>query len=115
MVKKLAYLYCSSGLIGVIFSFLITIEKIHLIMDPDYSSVCNLKPALNCATVMTSPQASVFGFPNSLLGIMGFAIVASIGFAMLAGAEFKKWFWVCNQIGLGLALAFVYWLFYRSL
>jgi uncharacterized membrane protein len=102
------------GLIGVLCSFLITIEKINLIANPSYIPSCNINPFISCGSVMKTPQASLFGFPNSLLGILGFSIMLTAGMAELAGAKFKKWFWVTAEIGITLAVIFVYWLFYQS-
>jgi uncharacterized membrane protein len=103
------------GLIGVLCSFLITIEKINLIANPSYIPSCNINPFISCGSVMKTPQASLFGFPNSLLGILGFSIMLTVGMAELAGAKFKKWFWVTAEIGITLAVIFVYWLFYQSI
>ena len=32
----------------------------------------------------------------------------------MAGAQFKKWFWVCMNIGLAAATAFIMWLWYQT-
>lgn len=102
------------SLMGILCSFLITIEKINLIANPSYIPSCNINPFISCGSVMKTPQASLFGFPNSLLGILGFSIMLTVGMAELAGAKFKKWFWVTAEIGITLAVIFVYWLFYQS-
>ncbi len=102
------------SLMGILCSFLITIEKINLIANPSYIPSCNINPFISCGSVMKTPQASLFGFPNSLLGILGFSIMLTAGMAELAGAKFKKWFWVTAEIGITLAVIFVYWLFYQS-
>jgi hypothetical protein len=64
---------------------------------------------------MVSKQGDVFGFPNPWVGLAGFAIIVTIGVAMLAGATFKRWFWLGLQIGLGLGLIFAFWLLYESI
>ncbi len=92
-----------------------TIEKIELIKDPAYIPSCNLSPLLSCGSVMKTHQSSEFGFPNPLLGIGGFAAVSTVGAAMLAGAQFKKWFWLIFQSGTTLAIAFIFWLQYQSI
>lgn len=113
-INWIAYLLCLTGLIGFIFSFIITVEKIAVLNDANYVPPCSINPLISCGTVMKSPQSAIFGFPNPLLGIAGFAIVTTIGFALLAGANFRRWFWVCTQIGVFLAATFIYWLFYQS-
>jgi hypothetical protein len=37
-----------------------------------------------------------------------------IGAAILAGAKFKRWFWLGLNAGLVFALGFVHWLFFES-
>ncbi len=64
---------------------------------------------------MKTWQASVFGFPNSLIGIAGFAIVTTVGMALLAGATFKRWFWWGLQAGTVFGASFVTWLQYQSI
>lgn len=112
--KHLPYLYVVAGLVAFYYSFVITIEKLALIADPSYLPSCSVSQAINCGNVMASWQASLFGFPNPLLGIVGFAIITTIGFAMLSGAHFKRWFWQAFQLGITLATIFVYWLFVQA-
>ena len=63
---------------------------------------------------MVTPQAEKFGFPNPLLGIVGFTAVTVTGFAILAGAAFRRWYWLLLNLGLLLAVIFVHWLFFQS-
>ena len=63
---------------------------------------------------MKTPEASVFGFANSLIGVMGFTVVATIGMAIIAGAKFKRWFWLGLQVGTIFGIGFVHWLIYQS-
>jgi hypothetical protein len=62
-----------------------------------------------------SDQASAFGFPNPILGLVGFSVVLTVGMALLAGAQFKRWFWRGLQLGTIFGIAFCGWLFYQSL
>ncbi len=112
--SRLPHLYIFGGLVAFFFSFLITVEKIALLANPGHIPPCSINPLISCSSVMQSWQASLFGFPNPLLGIAGFAIVATVGFAMLSGFKPKKWFWACLQVGIGLATVFVYWLFFQA-
>src|SRR5690606_20874947 len=69
----------------------------------------------SCGSVMSTPQAELFGFPNPLLGIAAFAVVAVVGAALLAGASFRRWFWLGLQIGVTAGVVFVHWLIVQSL
>ena len=112
--NRLAQLFIVAGAIALLFSFLISFEKMQLIADPNYVPPCDVSPFISCGSVMQTPQAAVFGFPNSWIGIAGFSIVVTIGFALLAGATFKRWFWKGIEVGLFLATVFIYWLFFQS-
>ena len=104
-----------SGGIGFIASFILTLDKIKILQDPSYVPPCNINPIISCGSVMKTEQASIFGFTNSLLGIPGFAILAFIGIALLAGAVFKRWLWQLIQLGAIFGIVFVHWLIYQSL
>lgn len=103
------------GIFGFLASFVLSAEKVHLLENPDAQLTCSFNLILNCSTVMQTPQASVFGFPNSFLGIMGFAIVVTVAMAGLLRMQFTRPFLILAQIGFGLGLIFAYWLFFTSL
>lgn len=108
------YLLVIGAAIGLLAAFILTVEKIELIKNPNFQPSCNISPLISCGSVMETAQASAFGFPNSLMGIIGFSIVITVGMALLAGATFKRWFWLGLQFGTILGLVFVHWLFYQS-
>jgi uncharacterized membrane protein len=93
---------------------MITIEKFDLLQNPNYHPVCDLNPVISCGSVMESKQAAAFGFMNTYIGLIGFPVVLTIGMAMVAGARFKRWFWLGLQLGLSLGMVFAYWLLYES-
>lgn len=113
--RILPWVLSVGGLVGFLSALVLTVEKFALAADPDYIPSCSLNPVLSCGSVMSTPQASVFGFPNSLLGIAGFAIVTAIGVGLFAGARYARWFWMGLQVGVSAALVFVHWLIYQSL
>ncbi|GAA0581671.1 vitamin K epoxide reductase family protein [Kribbella sandramycini] len=102
------------GVIGLIASGVLLVEKIAMLRDSAYVPSCSLNPVLSCGSVMTKPQAEVFGFPNPLLGVAGFA-VATVGAGLLAGAGFRRWFWWGLQAGATFGVVFVHWLMFQSL
>lgn len=95
-------------------SFTLSTEKLTLLENPNATLSCSINPILNCASVMKTPQASVFGFPNSYLGIMGFAIVMTVAMGGLLGNRQSRAFMLSAQAGYGLGLVFAYWLFLQS-
>lgn len=103
------------GIIGFLASADLSIEKVELIKNPAYEPSCNISPLLSCGSVMVTSQAEAFGFPNPFIGIAGFAIVTTVGVALLAGATFKRWFWLGLQAGTLFGVGFVTWLQYQSI
>ncbi|KZF06399.1 vitamin K epoxide reductase family protein [Rhodococcus sp. BGS-1C] len=113
--RSLPWVLLVGGLIGLTAAFVLTAEKFALALDPAYAPTCSINPVLNCGSVMNTDQASVFGFPNSLLGIAGFAVVAAVGAGLVSGAVFAQWFWGALQVGVTAAAVFVHWLIGQSL
>lgn len=112
--KALPYVLIAVGAIGYACAFIIMFDKLKLADNPHYVPSCNLDPIISCGNIMKSAQAHAFGFPNPFLGLGGFPIIATVGAAMLAGAKFKRWFWLCVNGGLLFAVGFCHWLFYES-
>ena len=63
---------------------------------------------------MLTKQASLLGFPNPLIGLSAFVAPIFVGFAVLAGAKFKQWFWRIYLVGISMGFIFVLWLFTQS-
>jgi uncharacterized membrane protein len=63
---------------------------------------------------MLTAQASLFGFPNPLIGVAAFVAPVAVGTAILAGAKFAPWFWRLFSVGVTLGLVFVLWLWIQS-
>jgi uncharacterized membrane protein len=113
--RLLPWLYLIGGGLGLLAAFVLTVEKFELLIDPSYVPSCNLNPIISCGSVMNTDQAAAFGFPNPLLGIAGFGIVISLGAGLLAGATYKRWFWLGLQVGALFGVGFVHWLIFSSL
>lgn len=99
---------------GLLASFVLSIEKLELLKNPDAALSCNISVILNCASVMKTWQATLFGFPNSFIGMMAYPVVITLAVAGLSGVKFPRKFMVAAQIGFTLGLIFSYWLFFQS-
>jgi uncharacterized membrane protein len=102
------------GIIGLIVSFILAVEEIHLLKNPNAVLSCSINIVLNCSTVMQTWQASVFGFPNMLIGLMGYPVVITTAVVALVGAKLPRWYWIAANICYGLGVLFAYWLFFNS-
>lgn len=112
--KTLPFILIVCGIIGVYCAFVLTQDKIRLLENPNTLLSCSLDPIISCGDVITSKQGSAFGFPNPFLGLAGYAAMITIGVALLAGATFKRWFWLALEAGTLFAVGFVHWLFFQS-
>lgn len=110
-----SWLGFSGAFIALIAAFTITVEKFHLLVNPNYVTSCSVNAIISCSPVMSSPQAAAFfGIPNPLLGIAGFSVVACIYF-MSFFMKLPRFVLVINAVGTGLALIFCFWLAIQAL
>jgi uncharacterized membrane protein len=109
---KQRYLYALmtlGGGVGVVAAFLLTLEKLTLLQNKDAVLTCNINSVFSCTNVLNSWQASVFGFPNSIMCLVLFVIFAVAGAAGLAGGTLTRGFRLGIQ-GLSLfTLGFALW------
>jgi uncharacterized membrane protein len=89
-------------------------ERLQLFLDAGHRTSCDINSWLSCGTVMRTPQAEAFGFPNPFIGIVAYGIVLAVALAVLAGARFAPWYWWCVQAGVTLGWAFVLWLWWQT-
>ncbi|WP_243074951.1 vitamin K epoxide reductase family protein [Microbacterium sp. SS28] len=104
-----------AGVIGWWAAFSLTMEKFHALANPGEAASCDFSPLVQCSKNLDSWQGSVFGFPNPILGLTGWVAPIVVGVAILAGARFARWFWVCFWAGIAFAFAFVCWLITQSI
>ncbi|WP_131104455.1 vitamin K epoxide reductase family protein [Ornithinimicrobium sufpigmenti] len=102
------------GWVGLSAAFVLLVEKIRLVADPGYVPSCSISPLLSCGSVMSTAQAEVFGFPNPILGVAGFAALVTVAVTILSGARLPSWYWVGLTVGTGLGAVFVHWLIFQS-
>lgn len=102
------------GVAGLIASFVLAVDEITVLQNPHAILSCSLNAVLNCGTVMKTPQAHAFGFPNMLIGLMGFPIVITIALLGLSKVQFPRWFLIGTEIGTVFWTLFSYWLFFNS-
>ncbi len=105
-----------AAIAALIAAFVLSLEKLHLLQNPDAVLSCSFNVVLNCSTVMQSPQSTAFfGIPNMYIGLMAFPVIVTVAVAALWGAQFPKKFLVTANIGVLLGTIFAYWLFFSSL
>lgn len=103
------------GLVGAGAAFALILDRIALLEDPEFVPACSIDPVLSCGSIMSSAQSEVFGFPNPLIGLLAFPVVATFGAAVVGGAVLPRWMWLGLQVGATAGVLFVHWLIAQSL
>ncbi|MEX0579544.1 MAG: vitamin K epoxide reductase family protein [Mycobacterium sp.] len=104
-----------AGVVGLTASATLLIEKIEMLQNPAYIPSCSINPVLSCGSVMVRPEASAFGFPNPLIGVVSFTLVVVTGVLTVARVGLPRWYWLGLTVGAGLGVVFTHWLIYESL
>ncbi|MEU9670553.1 vitamin K epoxide reductase family protein [Streptomyces galilaeus] len=113
--RRTGWVMVLTGTVGWLASFQLTVDDWRLLRDPSYQPPCNISPVVSCGSVMSSPQGSLFGFPNMLLGLGAFAAVAALGVAVLTGSRLHRRLWLSLTAGALVGVVFVHWLIGQSL
>ena len=103
-----------SGSIGLVTSFVLSIEAWQLAADSSARFGCDISSVLSCSTVAQTWQARILGFPNAFLGIFFEAVVLAISVAIFAGVKFPRWYMLGTNLLYTIALFFAFWLFGQS-
>lgn len=110
----LPYILIVAGIIGIVASFALTYDKIHVLIDKGYEPSCNINPILSCGSVMKTEQASLLGVPNTVFGLIAFSMLLTFGFLLAGGAKVKRWVWIGAQFVATLGVIFMHYLFFQG-
>ena len=113
--RQTAWILVVGGIIGIFASIELIIQKISVLSDPDFVPNCDINPILSCGSVINTEQASLFGFPNPVLGVIGFTIVIMFGALLFTGVILPKAMWLGLNLGALAGMFFVIWLVGQSL
>lgn len=100
--------------LGSLAAFTLSVETFHLLKEPGAVLSCSINSVLNCASVMKTPQAELFGFPNSFLGMIGYPIFFFFALTALLGVKYTKNIVSLLFGGAVAAFLFALWLFFDS-
>ena len=113
--RQTAWILIVGGVIGIFASIELIVQKIAVLSNPDYVPNCDINPVLSCGSVINTEQASLFGFPNPVLGVIGFTVVIMFGALLLAGVVLPRSMWLGLNLGALAGMFFVIWLVGQSL
>lgn len=113
--RALGVLMVVGGAFGLAAAVTLILDKLTLLQNPDATLACDIAERVSCSSVVNTWQAEVFGFPNPILGVIGFSVVITFGVLVLAGTRLPEWFWGGMQAGVIFGVGFVHWLIYQSI
>ena len=113
-IKWFSWLLIVVGIVGLVASTVLTLDKIHVLRDPTYNPACNINPIFSCGSVMQTKQAEIAGAPNTIVGLVAFPVLMSVGAMMLFGARMNRRFWQLFQLAVLGGLGAVVYLFFQG-
>ncbi len=103
-----------SGVVGLVTSFILSIEAWQLAADPNAVFACDVNSVISCGAVARTPQAQLLGFPNAFLGILFETAVLAVSIAIIGGVRFPRWYMRLVEGLYTIGLLFALWLFTQS-
>jgi uncharacterized membrane protein len=90
--------------VGLIASFLETVEYQILLKNSHAVLTCNLNSVFSCTNVLNAWQSKVFGFPNSMMCMVFFTLMLGLGLVGWTGGSLSRGLRLTAQ---GIALFFL--------
>jgi uncharacterized membrane protein len=109
------YLLVGGGILGLLASLILTHDTLALTSNAHYVPFCNVNPVLSCGSVINAAGDKIFGLPYPFYGIAAFAVLIASGVGMLAGASYRRWYWLTFQIAIVFGTIGAYYLLLKSI
>ncbi|MFB6225214.1 MAG: vitamin K epoxide reductase family protein, partial [Candidatus Paceibacteria bacterium] len=77
------------GALGLLAAFMVTVDIMHLAENAQYQPACSVNTWVNCKPVMESKYATMFGFPNPWIGLMGWPMSMLFAFYLATHREYS--------------------------
>jgi uncharacterized membrane protein len=90
------------ALFGLTASFVLTLEKIHLLQNPTAEPSCSINPFITCASAISSAQSEFLGVPLTLFGIMAYSALLALTVFLITKSVLSINMW---RLALGVAAA----------
>lgn len=94
---------------GTYASVQLIFAELEKLANPGAQLSCDINPLIGCGAFLEVWQSRVLGFPNSVLGTVGFALLLALALALLADSRLGRWVWRGMVAWTWGALAFVLW------
>ena len=96
-----AWLLLGCALFGLTASFVLTIEKLHILQNPGAAPSCSINPFISCASAISSAQSEFFGVPLTLFGIIAYSTLLMLSVLLFAKNTLNIFMW---RLALGAAV-----------
>lgn len=113
--QSFPYLLIIGGVVGLVASLILSHDTLAIAQNPHFVPSCNLNPVLSCGNVINTPGDKILGLPYPYYGIAIYAILSSVGIAILAGAKFKRWYLLSFEVFMTLGTISAYLLLLKSI
>jgi uncharacterized membrane protein len=117
--RGLGWLLTIGGVLGLLSAAILIIDKVKFLQNEAAGKAtdlsCDINAFVSCGGVINTDQASVFGFPNPLIGVVGFSVVVTLGVLTLARVRLPDFVWLGLQAGAVFGIGFVTWLQSQSI
>jgi len=102
------------GFAGWFAAFTLLFERIEFLKGNLAMPSCSVNVFINCGRVFNSAYASLFGFPNVIIGLTLFPMAIVAGILFLSNTQVKSWVWKLGRIPLYGAIIFCFVLLYMT-
>lgn len=110
--RRLMLIVLIMSLIATYSAFILSVDAIELLKNPDAALSCDINAIISCGTVAKTDYASMFGFPNSFIGMMAEPVFAAVAIMFLMGAKVPRRFMFALQLGAVGSFVFAVYLFF---
>lgn len=104
-----------AGALGLWAAFQLTLDKLAILENPEVDLSCNFSVLVGCSANLTSWQGELFGFPNPLIGVVGWTVMITVGVMLASRVSPPRWLWIALNVGITAALALVGFLIFQSI
>ena len=103
------------ALLGFAASFVLTVDKIELLKNPQAAISCNINPIISCTSAMSSAPSEILGIPNSLFGLIAYTALIAVAVLLLLGNKLNGATWkLILSVG-ALGTLFIHYLIIQSI
>ncbi len=85
------WIITGASFVGLVSSLLQTIERINYAKHPSIPLTCDINAIFSCRNVFDAWQSSVFGFSNSLVCMLFFALTAGVALTGATGSILNRY------------------------